>query len=70
MYSLGASVLRHFQMKLHPSQPIREIVHKLLEEKETDIILEEEIKYRWGFIVELCDLKGARKEEIKKRGYI
>lgn len=58
------------KLKLHPAQPIREIVHQILEEKELDEQLEEEIKYRWGFILELCDLKGQKKEEIVARGYI
>ncbi len=58
------------KLKLHPAQPIKEIVHQLLDEKETDEQLEDEIRYRWGFIMELCDLKGQRKEELVKRGYI
>ncbi len=58
------------RLKVHPSQPIREVVHQILEEKEMDELIEKEIRHRWGLIMELCDLKGQRKEEIAKRGYI
>lgn len=57
------------KLKYHPAQPIKEVVHELLEEKESEEVMEETIRQRWDLIIKLCDLKGQRKEEIVKRGY-
>ena len=39
------------KLKYHPAQPIKEVVHELLEEKESEEVMEETIR-------QLPDLKG------------
>lgn len=61
------------ELKLHPSQPVREIVHLLLEEKEekdTKELIASEIKQHWELLIDLAEIKGKKREELLKRGYI
>ena len=58
------------KLKLHPSQPIREIVHMLLEDKEFENLTTSIMKERWELIVDLSEIKGPKREELLKRGYI
>jgi len=58
------------KLKLHPSQPIREIVHMLLEDKEFESLATSIMRERWELIVDLSEIKGPKKEELLKRGCI
>ena len=58
------------KLKLHPSQPIREIVHILLEDKEFEDMATSIMKERWEMIVDLSEVKGQKREALFERGYI
>ncbi|MDE1823267.1 MAG: hypothetical protein KGI00_03315 [Candidatus Micrarchaeota archaeon] len=57
------------RLKLHPAQPIKEVVQMLLDDKEFDDISTTIVRERWKMVVELSDLRGRRKEDALKAGF-
>jgi len=55
------------ELKAHPSQPVREVIEMLLDDRERDQLLEVVIKEHPKLYVELSDLKGKKKEELLKK---
>jgi predicted CopG family antitoxin len=55
------------ELKIHPSQPMREVIEMLLDERERDELLETVIKEHPKLYVELSDLKGKKKEDLLKK---
>jgi predicted CopG family antitoxin len=55
------------ELKIHPSQPMREVIEMLLDERERDELLEAVIKEHLKLYVELSDLKGKKKEDLLKK---